>query len=360
MTPEHPLFTKNGWRSYSAETFEYQFPDMLFLGVKDLRIGDEIYTDYGSWITVNSLEVFRDEPEQTVYNFILDGNNTYFADGLLAHNRGRSAPDPLAQSFLITEANGIFVTKVDIFFATKDPGTLPCWGQIRQMVNGYPAPEILSGSTVFKFPHEIAATTDASVATSFEFDEPIYLSPGKEYCFVILATVPTYNIYISKIGDFVLGTTDAKIVKQPFLGSLFKSQNNSTWTASQWEDMKLHIHAAKFEVNSGVAELTNTPVPQKLLTNDPLSVDSADATITVYQPNHGFTIGDTVNISGAASVAGISAVSINVARAITIVDATGYQFEADSASSSAEIGGGAAILADQNIRMDIANITFLR
>ena len=224
------------------------------------------------------------------------------------------------------------------------------------MDNGYPAPEILSGSTVFKFPNEITTSANASIATTFEFDEPIYLSPGKEYCVVVLATVPTYNLYISKIGEFVLGTTDAKIVKQPFLGSLFKSQNNTTWTATQWEDMKLHIHAAKFEVSNGIAELTNTPVPQKLLTEDPLSVDSADATITVYQPNHGFTIGDTVNISGAVDFAGISAASINGDRTITVVDATGYQFEADSASTSAEIGGGSEILADQNILMDIANI----
>ena len=360
MTPEHPVFTKNGWRSYSAETFALQFPEESELGVEDLEIGDEILREDGSWLTVTSLEVFKGEPEQTVYNFILDGNHTYFADGLLVHNRRQGgwggAPDPLAQSFLITETNGIFVTKVDLYFATKDPGSSPVWIQIRQMDNGYPAPEILPGSTVFKFPNEITTSSDASVATTFEFDEPVYLSPGKEYCVVALATVPTYNIYISKVGDFVLGTTDAKIVKQPFLGSLFKSQNNTTWTATQWEDMKIHIHAAKFEVNKGIAVLTNTPVPQKLLTIDPLSVDSADATITVYQPNHGFTVGDTVNISGADEFAGISAASINGQRTITVVDATGYQFEADSSSTSAEIGGGATILADQNILMDIANI----
>lgn len=269
-------------------------------------------------------------------------------------NRGPS--DPLAQSFLVTETNGIFVTKIDLYFAEKDPGNLPMWIQIRQMNNGYPAPEILPGSTVFKFPNEITTSADASVATTFEFDEPIYLSPGKEYCVVALSTVPTYKVYISRVGEFVLGTTDEKIVKQPFLGSLFKSQNNTTWTATQWEDLKIHIYAAKFEVNNGIAELTNTPVPQKLLIEDALSVDSADATITVYQPNHGFTVGDTVNISGAAEFAGISAASINGARTITVVDATGYQFEADSASTSSEIGGGSTILADQNILMDIANI----
>ena len=39
-------------------------------------------------MTIESIEVHSGEPEQQVYNFYLDGNNTYFADGLLAHNRG--------------------------------------------------------------------------------------------------------------------------------------------------------------------------------------------------------------------------------------------------------------------------------
>ena len=264
--------------------------------------------------------------------------------------------DPLAQSFKIHEKNGVFATKVDLYFQTKDAGTAPVWVQIRQMNNGYPDPEILPGSTVFKYPPEITTSLDASVATTFEFEEPVYLSPGKEYCLVILSTVPNYRVFISKVGDFVLGTTDAKIVKQPFLGSFFKSQNNSTWTASQWEDLKMHLYVAQFEVSQGTAILTNTAVPQELLLEDPLSVDSADATITVYHPDHGFTVGDTVNISDAVDFAGISAASINGARTITVVDPTGYQFEADSSSTSAEIGGGTTILADQNILMDIANI----
>jgi hypothetical protein len=366
MTPEHPLWTKEGWKSYSAETTQWQKPEIAHLMINgDFVVGDEILMDDDTWFTIESIDVHPEEPEQQVYNFYLDGNNTYYADGFLAHNRGPSpspdpapdpGPDPLAQSFRVTEANGTFITKADIYFATKDPGTAPVWLQIRGIDNGYPASEIIGGSTVYKFPSEITTSDDGSVATTFEFAEPVYLSPAKEYCIVVLSNVPTYNIYISKVGDFVLGTTDTKITKQPFLGSLFKSQNNSTWTATQWEDMKVHIHSAKFSLNQGVAELTNTDVPLQLLTEDPLSVDSADATITVHQPSHGFTVGDTVNIANSTDFAGISASSINGARTITVVDATGYQFEADSASTSAELGGGAAITADQNILMDRMNV----
>lgn len=351
MTPEHPVYTRDGWKAVSvAATLEEQ-PHLADIMIGDLQVGDEILTETGEYIKIESIEVYSEEPDQKVYNFKLDGNHTYYADGLLVHNK-----DPLAQSFQITEQNGVFITKIDLYFAAKDSTGVPMWIQLRPMVNGYPSSEIIPGTTVFKFPSEITTSTDASVATTFEFDEPVYMSPGKEYCVVAISSVPTFEIYSSTVGDFILGTTDRKIVKQPFLGSLFKSQNARTWTATQWEDMKIHIYTAKFLVNQGNAELLNNPVPSRLLAEDPLSVDSADATITVNMENHGFTVGDTANISGATDFAGISASSINGARTITKVDATGFQFEADSDSTSAEIGGGSVVTSDQNVLMDIMNV----
>jgi hypothetical protein len=264
-------------------------------------------------------------------------------------------PDPLAQSFKISKQNGVFATKIDVYFAEKDDTGLPMWGQLRAMENGYPAEQIMGGSTIFKYPSEITTSTDASVATTFEFVEPVFLAPGKEYCWVMLSSVPTFKVWICKVGDFELGTTDRKITTQPFLGSLFKSQNNTTWTASQWEDLKFTLHVANFNA-LGTAVITNTAVPQRLLTSDPFSVDSADATLTVAHPDHGLQVGGTVNISGAPAFAGITAGNINGARTVTKVDGRGYQFEAGANSTSAEIGGGSAVLADQNIRMDQANV----
>ena len=36
------------------------------------------------------------------------------------------------------------------------------------------------------------------------------------------------------------------ISQQPYLGSMFKSQNGSTWTPEQNEDVKFNINRAKF------------------------------------------------------------------------------------------------------------------
>ena len=50
-----------------------------------------------------------------------------------------------------------------------------------------------------------------------------------------------YSVFISRIGESDL-LTDEFISQQPYLGSLFKSQNASTWEPSQWEDLKFVIN----------------------------------------------------------------------------------------------------------------------
>ena len=262
--------------------------------------------------------------------------------------------DPLAQSFFVSEPTGIFATKFDFYFKTKAASeSRPVWIQLRTMENGIPTQNIIPGSTKFVYPSEITVSDDASAATTFEFDEPIYLAPYKEYAVVMLANTTEYLVYISRVGDFVLGTTDKKVTRQPFLGSLFKSQNARTWTPSQWEDLTFKMYGAQFTATTGTAILNNVDVPSQLLITDPFTVDSADATIVVNQPAHGFTVGDDVTIAGATTFGGISAGSINGTRTITAVDATGYTFEADSASTSADVGGGTAVLSDKNIPVDV-------
>ena len=50
--------------------------------------------------------------------------------------------DPLAQTFLIESKGGCFLSKVDIFFATKDD-KIPVTLEIRECVNGYPGKRVL-------------------------------------------------------------------------------------------------------------------------------------------------------------------------------------------------------------------------
>jgi len=165
--------------------------------------------------------------------------------------------DPLAQSIMCDKEGGMFITSVDIFFSHKDD-SLPVWVEIRSMKNGYPSQEILPLSTKSLTPSEVNVnTTDGTTATKFIFPGPVYLQNETEYAIVVASDSPEYKIWISRLGDIDIGGSRA-ISTQPTLGSLFKSQNASTWTASQYEDMKFTLRRAVFDIaNNGAFTVVN-------------------------------------------------------------------------------------------------------
>jgi hypothetical protein len=166
---------------------------------------------------------------------------------------GRNS-DPLAQSFFIDD-NGIFITRCDLFFKEKDNTDIPVTVEIRTMHNGYPSPIVLPFSEVTLDPSDIQTSDDGSIATSIVFKSPVYLEGGNEYCICILSNSTKYSVYVSRVGENDLITQEF-VSDQPFLGSLFKSQNASTWEPSQWEDLKFTLYRADF-IDSGTIEIYN-------------------------------------------------------------------------------------------------------
>ena len=155
---------------------------------------------------------------------------------------------PIAQSFYINETVGIYCTKVDLFFAAKD-ASLPVQIQIRPMVNGFPsASKIIPGTIKSMAAASVNADTTgpALTATSFEFDEPVFLKGKEDYALVVIADSKDYEIYIAEIDEFQFGSTEKRAAKQPDLGSLFYSQNGVTWTPAQNQDLTFVIHQARF------------------------------------------------------------------------------------------------------------------
>lgn len=158
--------------------------------------------------------------------------------------------DPLAQTFFVSQAifqNGIFLTGVSLYFKQKDD-KLPVFVQIRPTENGYPsATKIIPLSNVVKDSINVNISDDASVETRFNFSSPIYLPPG-EYAIVTGSNSSKYFAYISGVGEREIKTGNL-ISNQPYVGSLFKSQNATTWTADQKEDLCFKLHRAVFPVN---------------------------------------------------------------------------------------------------------------
>jgi hypothetical protein len=208
----------------------------------------------------------------------------------------RPPSDPLAQSFFVTEDPGVFYTSVDIYFATKS-STIPVSLEIVSVENGYPSGNTIDGSIVTLDANNVKTSTNASVSTRFTFEYPIYLSTG-EYAFVIKADTDDYNVWISSVGDEDISTKNLAelqkifITKQPSLGSLFKSQNASTWTASQLEDLKYVANKAQFVSDTGTLKLYNPEMDvynnRNLLDSNPIQAFPKKVTIGLSSAINGF------------------------------------------------------------------------
>ncbi len=174
--------------------------------------------------------------------------------------------DPLAQSFFVPDPNGVFLTSCEVYFATKDDTELPVTFQLRTMVNGLPTTKVIPFSEIVKSPSEISVSSNGTVATTFTFNAPIYVEGGTEYAMVLLSESYKYSAIISRVGetDLITGTF---VAQQPFLGSLFKSQNGSTWEPSQWEDLKFNLYRADF-AQTGSLQVYN---PELSLGNDQIA-----------------------------------------------------------------------------------------
>jgi hypothetical protein len=203
--------------------------------------------------------------------------------------------DPLAQSFSVggtidapdlngqnNDANGAFLTAVDLFFANKPSGNDPVRIEVRTVELGTPTRTII-GNPVTLTPSEVNVSTNGGTATRVTFDYPIFLAPGQEYAIVAVAeTTDEYELWIAEMGEKTVNTQslpNAESViysKQFALGSLFKSQNGSIWTANQYQDLKFKLYKANFTSTTGTAFFYNPTLDEsngyvQTLNNNPIT-----------------------------------------------------------------------------------------
>lgn len=225
-------------------------------------------------------------------------------------------PDPLAQSFKTPAGSGMFVDSVDVYFFGKDRN-LPVFLELREMVNGVPTTNVIDGSRVMLKPNQVTTSSNASIATRFTMSHPIYLDAETEYAIVLLSDSPYYTVWVSQLGqnDVITGQ---RIAKQPYLGTLFKSQNGSTWDASQLQDLKFGINRCKFNVNSnGYVTFNNIKTSNHVLNADAIATKTGSTMLRIFAPNHGIPVGSYAVISGLTqSVNGIAAAQINGSRTV--------------------------------------------
>ena len=117
------------------------------------------------------------------------------------------------------------------------------------------------------------------------------------------------------MGEVDLSGTGRTVSSQPHLGSLFKSQNNTTWNAVQTQDMKLNLYKAKFATDTGTVTLKNEEIGEEITTEDgttkmygtrlgsnPIVLSNGNTEARVKHGDHGmYSTSNNVTITGVSS-----------------------------------------------------------
>ena len=210
--------------------------------------------------------------------------------------------DPLAQSFMIGEVEtGLYATSLDLYFFRKS-ANVPVQMYIVTTDNGYPSQEVVPFSEVTLNPNEVNISDDASLKTNFKFETPVYLQPGVEYAIVVLSNDEAYRLWLSDVGktDIRTGKT---VLKNPYTGVMFKSQNASTWSADQNKDFMFTFYRAKYDTSQNRELTFNTlgiSTTEDTTTNGPLKYSQLSViaeNITLSKTNIDFSISNDGGIA---------------------------------------------------------------
>ena len=200
----------------------------------------------------------------------------------------------------------------------------------------------------------VATDSKALIPTEFHFDYPIYLENDREYALLIETNSTQYQTFISRLGETEINS-NSTVTTQPLLGSLFKSQNSTLWTANQYEDLKFDIFRAQFDVNKiGVVRLINDDMGYNNLPPSPVRTDADGSGTTSSQlfgantkvikidhKNHGLNPGSFVAMKNVGGVGGYSTTTLNN-QILPIIDAgiDFYTVEMPTVAGGNGTGGG--------------------
>ena len=159
------------------------------------------------------------------------------------------------------------------------------------MQTGLPTTKIVPFGEKTLDAEQVVTSADSTVPTRFTFPSPVFLEGGgAEYALTLISPSNNYFVWIAVMGETDIedeGLQESerrKISAQPYLGSLFKSQNGSTWTPSQYEDLKFTLYKCQFVPGPGALKLYNPELgvgnkERPVLRQNPISFNSQEVKI---------------------------------------------------------------------------------
>jgi len=344
-------------------------------GIKELRITDSS-ANAGDYTSAGSVQYRAQgilETKQATFNAVRNATiaqEVVNATTTITETSERVVGDtgwydPLAQTFLVQQKGGAFLTGIDIFFATKDDN-IPVNIEIREVVNGYPGKKVLPFSKMALNPDKVYLSDNSvtvegatyrapDTPTRFTFPSPVFVNDATEYCIVLSSDSNNYRCWISQLGDKQAGT-DRFISEQPYAGVFFKSQNASTWTADQTQDLMFTIYRAQFSTNViGQVDFVNDSLPNNVLQNDPFQVTSGSNKVRVYHPDHDMFPGSKVRIQNVATGTynNIPSSQLNGTQTISDIDLDSYTFTVTNNANATGFVGGVGVEATDNVQFDV-------
>lgn len=280
--------------------------------------------------------------------------------------------DPLAETFVVKTKGGAFITNVGLFFSHVDEA-IPVTISIRTVENGTPTQNIVPGSEVVVYPSSITTSTNASVETTINLDHPVYLQESVEYAIVIMSNSDKYRVFVAETGAYDLTTTTYRIIKQPYNGVFFTSQNASTWSPEQTKDLKFKLGRASFTGSSAEINLVNDSIPPKKLSPDPIEFLSNPTSTTcklrISHKNHGMYNPTNANsehsvvIAGATgTINGVASTLINGTHDVNETELDSYTITIGTVADPAQAttlnvaAGGTSITATENMIYNVLNV----
>ena len=264
----------------------------------------------------------------------------------------RASRDPVAQSFFVTDAGGVFLTEIEVFFQSKD-NTKPIRLELREMENGTPTLNIVPYGQVILNPNQVNVSDNASAGTRFRFPAPVYLNENTEYCFVLLANSVQYNVWKATMGEVQIDKEEA-IAKQPFIGVMFKSQNNTTWTEDQMSDLKFFVKRADFNISTaGQAMFTANAPTDIIVPQNPFTMTKDSNVVTATLPNHGLIAGDKFTIKDCAGAYLGDNLFNKQQTAISVIDHDTITFKVSANATVSGAFGSNGVVITRNVQASL-------
>jgi hypothetical protein len=105
FTGNHPFLSTDGWVSLDPETTKLEIPE---LDVVMMKVDQILVTEKGNML-IETISPASADPSTQLYNFALDGDHTYYANGYAVHNK---VEIQTSQTDTITRQNGQTTTYI--------------------------------------------------------------------------------------------------------------------------------------------------------------------------------------------------------------------------------------------------------